>query len=112
MAPLACRTLRAGGLVEPLCCRQFLQGRLRWPSPHFCTGSPMIDSPIDAAISEFIRLPIALEDLAPPADAVIVVPPFAQLDFPHLGAHLLQSGARAAGFQVTVLYAGMFLARE
>jgi ribosomal peptide maturation radical SAM protein 1 len=61
---------------------------------------------------EFQSLPITLEDLAPRADAVIVVPPFAQLDFPHLGAHLLQGCARAAGFEVAVVYAGMFLARE
>lgn len=61
---------------------------------------------------EFRRLPIELSGVVPKADALIIVPPFAQLDFPHLGTHLLQGCARAEGFEVAVLYAGMFLARE
>jgi ribosomal peptide maturation radical SAM protein 1 len=61
---------------------------------------------------EFRRLPIELSGVVRKADALIIVPPFAQLDFPNLGTHLLQGCARAQGFEVAVLYAGMFLARE
>jgi ribosomal peptide maturation radical SAM protein 1 len=44
--------------------------------------------------------------------ALIIVPPFAGLDKPALGAHLLQACARQAGVQVTVLYANLSLAAE
>jgi ribosomal peptide maturation radical SAM protein 1 len=72
----------------------------------------MSESSNPPAAPEFRRLPIELSAIVPKADALIIVPPFAQLDFPHLGAHLLQGCAKAEGFQVAVLYAGMFLARE
>ena len=38
-------------------------------------------------------------------DALIIVPPFAQLERPCLAAHLLQACAREAGIRVSVLYA-------
>src|SRR6185369_17014613 len=44
--------------------------------------------------------------------ALIIVPPFAGLDKPALGAHLLQACARQAGFQVSVLYASLSLGAE
>lgn len=42
-------------------------------------------------------------------DALIIVPPFARLNAPALGVHILQACARAAGFQVNVLYANLML---
>ncbi|WP_437317631.1 RiPP maturation radical SAM C-methyltransferase [Sorangium sp. So ce385] len=57
-------------------------------------------------------MPLDLTGLVHAPDALLIVPPFAALDFPHLGLHLLQGRARKAGFKVEVLYAGMFLARE
>jgi ribosomal peptide maturation radical SAM protein 1 len=45
-------------------------------------------------------------------DALIIVPPFAYLDRPSLGAHILQTCARRAGFNVRVLYANLILAAE
>ena len=48
----------------------------------------------------------------PPADALLVVPPFYDIMTPSLAAHLLQACARAVGFQVAVLYASLMLARE
>ena len=44
--------------------------------------------------------------------ALIIVPPFAALDKPALGAHLLQACARECGFEVSVLYANLALAAE
>jgi ribosomal peptide maturation radical SAM protein 1 len=49
-------------------------------------------------------------DYVPRGDALIVVPPFAGLDRPALGAHVLQACAGAAGFEVRVLYSNMLLA--
>ena len=46
------------------------------------------------------------------ADALIVVPPFAGVDRPSLGAHVLQACAQEAGFQVRVLYANLVLAAK
>ncbi|MCK6625838.1 MAG: RiPP maturation radical SAM C-methyltransferase [Anaerolineae bacterium] len=43
-------------------------------------------------------------------DALIIVPPFARLNAPTLGPHLLQAYAREAGFEVRVLYANLMLA--
>lgn len=40
-------------------------------------------------------------------DALIVVPPFCELHYPSLGAHTIQACARAAGFDVRVLYANI-----
>lgn len=46
------------------------------------------------------------------ADALIIVPPFASLDRPSLGAHPLQACAREAGLRVSVLYANLILGSE
>ncbi len=43
-------------------------------------------------------------------DALIIVPPFARLNVPALGVHILQACAREAGFRVSVLYANLHLA--
>ena len=45
-------------------------------------------------------------------DALIIVPPFAALERPALGPHLLQACAKAAGFEVRILYANLLLAAE
>jgi ribosomal peptide maturation radical SAM protein 1 len=42
---------------------------------------------------------------------LVVVPPFAGLDRPALGPHLLQAAARAAGFDLIVFYANVRFAR-
>jgi len=47
-----------------------------------------------------------------PGDALIVIPPFAALERPAFGPHLLQACARVAGFQVRVLYANLLLAAK
>lgn len=44
------------------------------------------------------------------ADALIIIPPFDDLRWPSLGAHLLQACAREKGFNVRVFYANMALA--
>lgn len=46
-----------------------------------------------------------------PLGVVVVVPPFAGLDSPALGPHLLQAVAHHAGFRVAVFYANMRFAR-
>lgn len=46
------------------------------------------------------------------ADVLVIIPPFAGLDRPSLGAHVLQSCARQAGFSVSVLYANLVLGEE
>jgi ribosomal peptide maturation radical SAM protein 1 len=40
-------------------------------------------------------------------DALIIVPPFFELRYPSLGAHVLQASARAAGFRVHAFYANL-----
>jgi ribosomal peptide maturation radical SAM protein 1 len=45
-------------------------------------------------------------------DALIIVPPFAALERPALGPHLLQSCAKEAGFEVRILYTNLLLAAE
>ncbi|MDC0681388.1 RiPP maturation radical SAM C-methyltransferase [Sorangium atrum] len=67
---------------------------------------------LEPPVTERRAPPIALADVISTADALLIVPPFARLDLPHLGLHLLQACARRAGFEVAVLYAGMYLARE
>ena len=47
-----------------------------------------------------------------PADALIIVPPFAGLDRPSLGVHVLQACAKARGVNVSVLYANLLLGGE
>lgn len=46
------------------------------------------------------------------ADCLLIVPPFASLDRPSLGAHVLQACARERGFDVVILYANLILAGE
>ncbi|KYG02823.1 hypothetical protein BE21_54255 [Sorangium cellulosum] len=72
----------------------------------------MHDLTIDSPVMERHAPPLVLADVISKADALLIVPPFARLDLPHLGLHLLQACARRAGFEVAVLYAGMNLARE
>jgi ribosomal peptide maturation radical SAM protein 1 len=55
---------------------------------------------------------IPLGDVVARGDALLVVPPFARLDLAHLGVHTLQACAQRHGFTVSVLYAGLFFARE
>jgi len=43
-------------------------------------------------------------------DALILVPPFFELRYPSLGAHVLQACARAAGFRVRVFYTNLLFA--
>lgn len=45
-------------------------------------------------------------------DALIILPPFAPLEMPSLGVHILQSCGRKAGFEVKVLYANIAFAAE
>ncbi len=53
-------------------------------------------------------------ELAPGAGthcaALLIVPPFAGVDRPSLGLHLLQANARRAGIEIAVFYANLFLA--
>jgi ribosomal peptide maturation radical SAM protein 1 len=46
------------------------------------------------------------------ADALLLVPPFAGIERPSLGLHLLQACARMQGFNVLVLYSNLLFARE
>jgi len=59
-----------------------------------------------AALSALSRLPHSLRE----ADVLLVVPPFHDLGYPSLAAHLLQACGREAGFRVQVLYANLLLA--
>jgi len=43
-------------------------------------------------------------------DALILVPPFLELRYPSLGAHVLQACAQAAGFRIRVFYANLLFA--
>jgi ribosomal peptide maturation radical SAM protein 1 len=45
-----------------------------------------------------------------PAKVLIIVPPFAHIDRPQLGVHLLQGLARRVGVEVQILYANMLFA--
>jgi ribosomal peptide maturation radical SAM protein 1 len=45
-------------------------------------------------------------------DALIIVPPLAALDWPALGAHLIQACAKQDHYNVSVLYANLMLAAE
>jgi len=57
------------------------------------------------------QAPIAPDMHLPPADALLVVPPFYDITTPSIAVHLLQACARAAGFRVAVLYANLRFAR-
>jgi Radical SAM superfamily len=48
--------------------------------------------------------------LRPGADIVLVVPPFAYVDRPAIGVHLLQGVARRAGLDAQILYANLLFA--
>lgn len=52
----------------------------------------------------------AFELLGPEADAVLIVPPFADINRPSLGLHLLQAVAEQAGLRVRILYANLLFA--
>jgi ribosomal peptide maturation radical SAM protein 1 len=52
----------------------------------------------------------SFELLGAESDAVVIVPPFADLHRPSLGVHLLQAAAERAGFCVRVLYANLLFA--
>ena len=43
-------------------------------------------------------------------NTLLVVPPFASLDKPSLGAHILKACAKDAGFSVNILYANLIFA--
>jgi len=53
-----------------------------------------------------MKLPGVLHD----ARVLLVLPPFAELNYPSLGLHVLQACGREAGFRVQVLYANLALA--
>ncbi|MGA2987764.1 MAG: RiPP maturation radical SAM C-methyltransferase [Terriglobia bacterium] len=57
-----------------------------------------------------VRRDRAFELLGPESDAVIIVPPFADIYRPSLGVHLLQAAAEQAGLRVRVLYANLLFA--
>ena len=52
----------------------------------------------------------AFELLGAESDAVVIVPPFADLNRPSLGVHLLQAAAERVGLRVRVLYANLLFA--
>lgn len=55
---------------------------------------------------------IDLSAVPPSGDALLILPPFAGIDRPSFGLHLLQALARREGFRVSVLYANIHFARE
>lgn len=57
-------------------------------------------------------MPLEPKILLRPADALIIVPPFAGLDRPSLGVHVLQACAKARGVDVRVFYANLLLGAE
>jgi hypothetical protein len=44
-------------------------------------------------------------------DVLLIVPPFAGIDRPALGVHLLQAEAKRAGFEVSILYTNLLFAQ-
>jgi len=55
---------------------------------------------------------VDLSGLPAAGDALLILPPFAGIDRPSYGLHLLQALARRQGFAVSVLYANIHFARE
>jgi ribosomal peptide maturation radical SAM protein 1 len=53
---------------------------------------------------------LAFETLGTESDAVLIVPPFADVYRPALGVHLLQACARRVGLRVKILYANLLYA--
>ncbi len=56
--------------------------------------------------------PLDLHPILSRAEALLIVPPFAQLELPAMSPHVLQAAARAAGRTVAVLYANVLFARH
>ena len=52
-----------------------------------------------------------LKSLIGNGDALIIIPPFAGINRPSLGVHLLQASAEVSGFRVKVFYANLALAQ-
>jgi ribosomal peptide maturation radical SAM protein 1 len=64
-----------------------------------------------AVMDDFLGVcDLAFELLGPETDAVIIVPPFADIYRPSLGVHLLQAVAERAGLRVRVFYANLLFA--
>ena len=57
-----------------------------------------------------LKVPYDVIDVLRPARVMIIVPPFAFIDRPALGVHLLQGVGRRLGIDVQVLYAKMLFA--
>ena len=57
-----------------------------------------------------LKVPYDVSDVLRPARVLIIVPPFAFIDRPALGVHLLQGIGRRLGIDVQVLYANMLFA--
>ncbi|MEK7992772.1 MAG: RiPP maturation radical SAM C-methyltransferase [Planctomycetota bacterium] len=55
---------------------------------------------------------IELSGVPPSGDALLILPPFAGIDRPSFGLHLLQALAQRDGFRVSVLYANVHFARD
>lgn len=55
---------------------------------------------------------VDLSGLPSAGDALLILPPFAGIERPSYGLHLLQALARREGFAVSVLYANIHFARE
>lgn len=55
---------------------------------------------------------IDLSSIPAGGDVLLILPPFAGIDRPSFGLHLLQALAKQDGFRVTVLYANIHLAHE
>lgn len=55
---------------------------------------------------------VDLSGVPPSGDALLILPPFAGIDRPSYGLHLLQALAQREGFRVAVLYANIHFARE
>jgi ribosomal peptide maturation radical SAM protein 1 len=55
---------------------------------------------------------IDLHAVAPAGDVLLVVPPFASIDRPSYGLHLLKALAEQEGFRAEILYANILFARE
>lgn len=51
-----------------------------------------------------------LSHLLSDADVLLMVPPFAKIEWPSLALHILQACARKAGFTVNVFYANLAMA--
>jgi ribosomal peptide maturation radical SAM protein 1 len=98
------RTLAVRGISKPFQDAGFCE-----PFP---TGGAQLPSPFLFAFTEVTIMPLDFSTFLRDADVLIIVPPFAGLDRPSLGAHVLQACARQAGFSVSILYANLVLSEE